>query len=653
MEGMAGMAKRLTQAKAGGRSMAEIAPRLAPVVLLLAAALLYFATLDNGLRPGELMGGDLITHQYAQVQARPSNAPGYPLYTMGGWAWFHLWRLAFGTSANPISVLASYSTLWALLALWLLYRLILEATDRGDGGNWPSALLASGCYAVTFFFWYYGVNTEEYTSAVAWTLAVVLLALRWQRTRRDGYLLGIAFLAGVGLAHILTVLLIIPPLLWFVLTEDPRLLRRPRLILAALVLAALPLASYAFVYIRGAQHPEWRGVGQWASTWAWFWSFLSTRQGISELTWSWRPFFTLEFPALIWRELTPVGLLAGLGGLWLLRDGRGKRRLAAALYATLVLYLAFCWIDRMGNWYQVIMPVYALLALGLGLLADAGWRLAADHAETGMFWRVGMVVALLALLAYTFAGSYGRANSHNRPDDTALAPAWAMLADAPPHGAAVLGTLPEEAALNYLTIIWGVRPDLRAVTSQQARGILAVGAPPLVVTQAALPLVPAEVSPAAHYSALGRTLITLSAAPLTALPATDSASAGGASAAWRPWTHDFGDGVRLAGGYISTDTATGETVVRLVWLANARPAADWSVSVRLSHSGQQLAQFDRAHPVAGAYPTTRWSPGERVADAYSLRLPPGAAADALTVILYRRDGKGGFINLGVANFPVP
>ena len=95
-------------------------------------AALYLFTLDDGLRPGELEGGDLITHQYAQVQGRPSNAPGYPLYTMGGWLWFHLGRLILGRDHNPLPILASYSTLWALVAIWLMYRLILEVT-RGQG----------------------------------------------------------------------------------------------------------------------------------------------------------------------------------------------------------------------------------------------------------------------------------------------------------------------------------------------------------------------------------------------------------------------------------------------------------------------------------------------------------------------------------------
>ena len=50
----------------------------------------------------------------------------------------------------------------------------------------------------------------------------------------------------------------------------------------------------------------------------------------------------------------------------------------------------------------------------------------------------------------------------------------------------MLGTLGETLALNYLTEIWGVRPDVRSVTSAQAQKLLAEGAP-LAVTEAALP----------------------------------------------------------------------------------------------------------------------------------------------------------------------
>ena len=638
---------------------------LAGIVLVICFAALYLFTLDDGLRPGELEGGDLITHQYAQVQGRPSNAPGYPLYTMGGWLWFHLGRLILGGDQNPLPILASYSTLWALVALWLMYRLILEVA-RGQGqphdhvggdaqkrsenetesGCWPIAAAVTAFYGLTYFFWYYAVTTEQYTSAVAWTLAVVLLAFRWERERRDGYLLALAFLMGVALAHMVTLLFIAPPLLWFVLRTDPNLVRRPRLMAGVITLALLPLLSYIYVYVRGAQHPEWRGAGQWASTGQWFLSFLSTRQGRDELTWSLRPFLTPEFPALIWRELTWPGLIAGVLGIAAI----GRRR-AIMLYATLAIYLAFCWIDRLGNWYQVIMPAYALLAVGLGAGAGWLWRRIGERGASGRGVRVARGAILLgvaALMIYRGAVSYPRADSSRRAEDTGLQPGWAILADDPPAGTAVLGTLGETLALNYLTEIWGVRPDVQSVTSDQAQKLLADGAP-LVVTGAALPLAPAEVSPTAHYSAMGRTLVALNASPTRHLAQSGATALG----ELRPWLHDFGGELQLQAGRIGVDRATDETVALLIWQALAPPSQDWAVSVRLLQGGQEIAQLDREHPVSGAYPTSRWTPGEVVADAYPFALPPGAAPDGIKILVYRKLADGSFVNLDVTQFSLP
>jgi hypothetical protein len=633
--------------------LSSLKPRFwAGLALIAFFAALYLATLDNGLSPGELLGGDLITHQYAQVQGRFSNAPGYPLYTMGGWLWFHLGRALFGPDANPIAILSGYSALWALLSLGLLYALILLVTDRGDGGNWPVALLTTAFYGVTYFFWYYAVTTEQYASSVAWTLAVIWLAFLWERTRRDNTLLAMAFLGGVALAHQLTLPIVLLPLLWFVLSGQPGLLRRPKLIAAAIGLVLLPLASYAYVYAAGASHPEWRGAGQWANTWEWFWGFVSTSQGRAELTWSWTPLLTAEFPALIWRELTVPGLIAGLLGWAVL----GRRR-AIVLYASFALYLAMCWIDRLGNWYQVIMPMYGLLALGIG--AGADWlELRPGEREKGSWGEGGrgssnrhssrsrararalVLFCLFGLLCYRAVISYPLANSRDRAADTGLAPGWAALADDPPVGTAVFGTAAEEAALNYLTQLWGQRPDLRTVTGDQARVALTQGVP-LAVTRAVLPLAPQEIGPEARYGALGQTLIALYREPARTV-----------LSGLQPWTHDFGPALQLLGGRTERNPATGEMVVRLAWEAKEKPDQDWSVSVRLTQDGREIAQVDQQHPVFGAYPTSRWSPGEVVSDAYPVTLPPGAKADGVTVILYRKATEGGFVNLEAASFPL-
>ena len=187
---------------------------------------------------------------------------------------------------------------------------------------------------------------------------------------------------------------------------------------------------------------------------------------------------------------------------------------------------------------------------------------------------------------------------------------------------------------------------MRSVTSAQAQNLLTEGSP-LAVTETALPLVPAEVSPAAHYSALGRTLVALSASPARHLAQSGGDGVGRAS----PWLHDFGGELQLQAGRIGVDLATGETVALLNWQALAPPSQDWAVSVRLTQNGQEIAQLDREHPVSGAYPTSRWSPGEVVADAYPFALPPGAP-DGIKVVVYRKLADGGFANLDVASFPL-
>jgi len=630
---------------------------VAGLVVLLAALSLYGATLDDGLRLQELQGGDLITHQYAQAQARPSNAPGYPLYTMGGWLWFRLGRLLLGQTANPIPILSSYSVFWALLALALLYLLCLEVTEE----HWLLAALCTTFYAVTYFFWYYAVTTEQYTSAVAQTLAMVLLAIRWERTAGSGFgvrgsdswwsdrhLLLLAVLTGIGLAHMVTVLLVVPPLLWFILSRRPDLLRRPRLIAACAALALLPLASYAFVYLRSAQHPEWRGAGDWASTWVWFWQFVSTQQGRAELTWSLRPLWTHEFPSLIWGELTWAVLVLGLVGIGLL----GKRR-AALLYAAMGLYFAFCWVDRLGNWYQVIMPIYPLLVMGMAVAASRIWQgsslgFGVSGSKAQGVVRGVLVVGLLALIGYRFALSYPRADSSNLPGDDGLAPGWAILADEPAPQAAVLGDHNENVSLRYLTDIWGQRPDVTAVSSAEARHLLAGSDRPIYVTVSAAPLVWSEVSPDARLSSAGLTLVELRGQPQSEIPAMQ-----------HTLTRDLGNSLRLLGHDLQPHPSSPvhhPLRLTLYWQATGPIAHNWSISVRPTQSGQylfdeqQLIQFDNQHPVHGLYPTSGWTHGEVVRDDYPLVLPPGVQADGITIIVYRPVADG-FENLGQVELP--
>ena len=421
---------------------------LAGGAVLVAALCLYLLTLDNGLRLEELKGGDLITHQYAQVEGRPSNAPGYPLYTMGGWLWFRAGKVLLGGLISPVEVLSLYSTLWAVAALALLYILGL----RLGGGRWPLAVAATAFYAVTYFFWYYAVSTEQYGSAVFQTLALLLLALVWQRKRRDRYLYWMAFVAGTCLANLVTVAFIVPGLMWFVLSQEPSLLRRRRLLLRLAGLALLP-AAYAYVYVRGAQHPEWRGQGEWPSTMAWFLSFVSTGQGRQEMTLQlWPP----DLSYLTWWPMNSPGprCLAGLLGLALL-----ERHQAVFAYVTLGIYLLFSYVDRYGNWFQVVMPVYPLLALGCVSLGARAATLYADRR---------LVVAVATVLMAVAGGerlltNLPRTDLRDAPDDNALCLGQSILLDLwrPTAPATIAVTYDEELSLQYLATVYGLGGNLK------------------------------------------------------------------------------------------------------------------------------------------------------------------------------------------------
>jgi hypothetical protein len=625
-------------------------PRLAcwaGLGVILLTAVLYVATLDTGLRPDELSGGDLITHQYAQAQGRPSNAPGYPLYTMGGWLWFRLTRSLLGWALNPVQRLASYSTLWALLALFVLYRLILHVTR----GNWPLAALSTAFYAVTYFFWYYSVTTEQYTSAVFQMLLIVWLAFRWDEAqargkRSDHYLLWLAFVVGTCLANLVTTLFILPPLLWFILGRRPDLLRRPGLLARGAGLALLPVASYAFVYAQGAAHPEWRGAGQWPNAWAWFVDFLTTQQGRNELA----PglalvhFFTGEFPALIWGELTWVVLAGGLLGLWWL----GRRR-AFFLYSTLAIYLFFCWVDRFGNWFQVIMPAYPLLVLGFATGLNALRLEKRRWAIRGL-----MLIGLIALVSYRFAISLPRADQSYRPEDTGLDPGWAVLADEPLAHSIILGDYNQWLALEYLANIWGAgppiyprplcQPDLpdQADNTRSSPSVSAT----YLTRQAAL----ADPTCLAgqHRFAAGATLIRVQPGPNTQVP--ESA---------RPAAYQFGPQLTLAGFEVHHPSQGGperdarpasysqaDWHLSLYWRANEAMNVDYTVSVRPLRD-EQLIPSEDGHPliqdhqpVWNSYPTSRWSPGEVVRDDYILSLPSQVTPNSVQIVVYRSTPAG-------------
>jgi hypothetical protein len=638
-------------------------------LLILAGLALYLFTLDAGLMPEELVGGDLITHHYAQVQARPANAPGYPLYTLGGWLWYHGLNSLLGwlgqSHPNPIPLLSSYSTLWALFSLWLFYHICLRLSrsPRWPLGHWPLAWLLSAFFGVTYFFWYYATTSEQYSSAVAQTLATLYLYLLWraevrtadQPTRREvRLLLGMAFLSGLSLAHMVTVAMMVPPLVAVILWERPVYLRQARTVMAAVAAALLPLLSYVYVYVRGGSHPEWWGEGDWADRNEWFWYFVGTAQGQEELSWGLepgRPFFTDIFPSLIWQELSIPLLILGTLGIGLL-----SRRLAWMLWGTLLLYAVLCWVDRFGNWYQIILPAYPLALLGVMPL---GTRLEAWLEKRSNLLAWLPTALMIGFVLWRVDASWPEANSRYRAEDTGLLRPVLLLDQPLPPNSLLFAEKADALGLDYLTQIWRLGGGSQVVSSPQAEAWLKRGEAVLTPWSAA-PLLLAEVT-------VDEPLRLQSVSPdwVSVRPASRPAPA-------TPQTLlglDMGDGIRLLG-YSVQPAARGEPVLRpdqqpptgldllLFWQVSAPgPSGEWSISVRPFHGDQPVTdpsgagvQNDSPGPVHGLRAFSAIPAGETVADGY--RLPTyGQPVDTLLVILYRAT-EDGFENLAEVRLPL-
>jgi len=628
------------------------------LILLIGISLLYLNTLDDALRPDELTGGDLITHQYAQVEARPSNAPGYPLYTMVGWLWFRLGTTLFSQWFNPTELLSLYSALWAVASLAILYTILLRICHD----NWPIPALLTTFQAVTYFFWYYSVTTEQYTSAVFQTLLMIWLAFKWDDKPTNRTLLGMAFLSGTMLANMVTTLFILPPLLWFIFfrpvsNQDQsasswmitHYLKQPKLILQAITVTALPLISYSYIYLRGAQHPEWRGTGEWASAWEWFVAFITIQQGRDELGpgLQLNNFITHEFPALMWWELTPIIFFGGLGGLMLL----GRRR-AIFLYTTLIIYAIFCWAYRFGNWYQVIIPAYPMLIIGVA----AGVQTTISNLRFVKFklqltW--GIYVVLIGLLIYRAGTNFERANQQNRLEAVGLNPGWAIIADNPATPSFLYADSAEQVALQYLQTMWNIGPG---ITLTNASTVQPTNQPTYLTRLAIIAnpnLLDITTTPP---QAIGQQLILVQAEPLKQLPKIATSI-----------NLSFGDQLLLIGWQIkkrmSLQTLSKFSLLEeerkqerywqltLYWQAKQSLNLDYTISIRPLIDGQLIIHNDETliqdhQPVWGIYPTSQWQLGEIVSDVYALPIPADSQPEAVQIVIYHTTAEG-FENLDV------
>jgi hypothetical protein len=462
-----------------------------------------------------------------------------------------------------------------------------------------------------------------------------------RRLRPHPRLYALAALSGLSLTHHRTIVLLAPALLVYLLLVERRALSRAALLgpehpnrplwlqragrpVVILALSLLvPLLLYLYLPLRGH-------IGSldaaYRHTWSGFWGWVTARDygvflGDNPLA---RDLDAAFYAQLFWQQFGPVGLalaLVGLAGLW-----RQPKALALTGLAFLA-FLAFGIVYRVPDVEVFLIPAFLIAAVWIAAGLDRAANLLRPRGESLALRRLLAVCLVLVLLAGVLQPLFiaGR----NFPD-LDLSRRWIvhdygryLLEQELAYEGTIVGILGEVNLLRYLQETTGRRPDLEtaaadleparraAVDAALARGSAVYLTRPLpgLTDDYALDAVVGIIDVGGPLETLMRV-----GQPSTEIPELP-----------RPVDRELVPGLELLGYGLHEHRGhwQGWARLRLWWRAPDGLAEPYKISARLlDAAGQQVAAAD-AEPVAGAYPTTAWRPGEVVADAYEIPLPAG------------------------------
>ena len=331
--------------------------------------------------------GDIARFQYvARIWGIPHRF-GYPLYIAMSRLFGYL----------PVPDLAYrinlMSALFAALAAVMVCLIVMRLVD-----DWPAAASAALSFAFSRVLWGQAVFAEVYSLNAFLVGAVVLALLAWHQTRKVGLLyLGIGLYA-VSFGNHMTVVTLLPAVVYAVLVTDHRVLLDPKKVAVMAGLVLLGAAQYLYVIIRAHQQPLLNELGPFS----WHgWVYWMTRNRFPGQLFG----YTLGDQVdrmRIYLELLPKqffrwGYILGWIGAW--------ERLKADLKGFVFLALAALGFYVFGMNYGGItfriylIPSYLLFAVFLGCGLNALRRWLADLLRGRSPWLARpLVVALAAVV---------------------------------------------------------------------------------------------------------------------------------------------------------------------------------------------------------------------------------------------------------------
>jgi len=336
-----------------------LGPRIALALVLLSAAAVYL----NTILPGMGYSGDAAKFQFVGRILGVPHAPGYPLYVL-------LNRIFITIPVGSVSFRANLMSLFfSLLSLIFLYFILLRLRIA-----YHLAALTVLSFAFTVTFWKQSLVAEVYTLNSFFLALVFFFLLEWQQTGRQHFFYLATLVLGCSLAHHLTMFLLLPGFLPFLLLVRRKELWKIKTWLIGLGSLAAGFIPYVYVILRTHQHALY--IEAPVRNFSDLIRVLTARRFQSALfAFSWKELATVRLPWFleqIEKEWTwPLLLIILIGLVWL---ARANRAFSGLLFCFMFGQAIFILNYDIPDIAVFFIPVYFCLALGLG----AGWQRLAE-----------------------------------------------------------------------------------------------------------------------------------------------------------------------------------------------------------------------------------------------------------------------------------
>ncbi len=433
-------------------------PRL-PFLAFSASFALYFCTMAPTIY--NLDSAELTTASYSGGLVR---ATGYPLYLIIGRVWSRLPFGDVGFRMNLLSVVCGALTV--ALCACILRRL--------NVGPWAMAG-SLGLLTVTPFFWAMSLVTEVYTLHTALMCGVLLLLLRWSDEPRPGRLFWCTFLLGLAFGNQAATVLLAPACLWFVLASSPRKALQPASVVMATAGLVLGLSVYLYLPWVYLTNPEFNYAGHYDAAGNFvpldlteignLWRLVSGR-GFAHSMFAYDAMGFIRESGAFAADLgrASVGLAIGPALIGLVVSLRRNAALGGFLILAFLCTAGFFIDYDVVDKQTMLLPPHVLWALwiGIGYQWLLEWITSSENQSDRGKRQMAVFLKVVFLTVVVF-GAILTWPLVDLANDFSTRRHGKNVLDNLEHGALLVGWWDTVPVVEYLQIVEGRRPDVKAI----------------------------------------------------------------------------------------------------------------------------------------------------------------------------------------------